>query len=171
MRWAVLLGLVVAFSAAAQNSDETMSKTTLGQRNPNLADGAQALMDGDAEMGIRLTHLGLTVANSERERKAAHSNLCAGYLMLEQLDTALRHCNWVLERDDRQWRTLNNRALVYIALERYEDARIDIERGQELAPNSEKLKEVKGRYRDAVEPVIEAITIDDRRPADREDEP
>ena len=40
---------------------------------------------------------------------------------------------------------------------------MDIIRGQELRPNSETLKEVKGLYLDEVEPVDEKITIDDRR--------
>jgi hypothetical protein len=83
--------------------------------------------------------------------------------MLGQAETALVHCDWVLERDEFHWRTYNNRALVYLTLDRYEESEMDIIRGQELRPNSETLKEVKGLYLDEVEPVDEKITIDDRR--------
>jgi tetratricopeptide (TPR) repeat protein len=83
--------------------------------------------------------------------------------MLNQLETALEHCNWVLERDPYHWRSYNNRALVYLRLERFEESEADIRSGQELNPRSEKLKEVKGIYLDTVEPVEERITIDDRR--------
>ena len=112
---------------------------------------------------MQLTLKGLQFANGRLEEKTAHSNLCAGFLLLNQLDTALIHCNWVLERDPGHWRTYNNRALVYLRLERFAESEADIERGQRLNPRSENLKEVKGIYLDEVEPVNEEITIDDRR--------
>ena len=80
-----------------------------------------------------------------------------------QPEAALRHCDWVLQRDERHWRTYNNRALVYLRLERFSEADSDILKGQELAPNSEKLKEVKALYLDEVDPVIESISMDERR--------
>jgi len=83
--------------------------------------------------------------------------------LLGQAETALEHCDWVLERDPNHWRTYNNRAIVYLRLERFEESEADIRKGQELNPRSEKLKEVKGMYLDKVEPVDEKITIDDRR--------
>ena len=83
--------------------------------------------------------------------------------MLRQAETALVHCNWVLERDPSHWRTYNNRALVYLRLERFDESDADIKRGQALKPDSETLKEVKGMYLDEVEPVTEKIIIDDQR--------
>ncbi len=158
-----ILVLLIAGAAASADEQKAQSKTVIGPRNINLHDGANALLAGDIEEGVRLTALGLEHAATTRERKIGHSNLCAGYLMLEQLETALWHCNWVLERDENHWRTYNNRALVYLAMERYEESEADIRRGQSLNPRSEKLKEVKGMYLDEVEPVMENITIDDRR--------
>jgi tetratricopeptide (TPR) repeat protein len=110
-----------------------------------------------------LTLRGLELAQGLRERKIGHANLCGGYVLLSQAETALEHCNWVLERDPYHWRTYNNRALAYLQLERFEEAEADIKRGQDLNPRSENLKEVKGMYLDEVEPVNEEITIDDRR--------
>ncbi len=164
-RWHMLL---VVFALAATQicmaqDQETGSKTVLGPRNVYLYDGANTLKAGDGEEGVRLTMLGLQSAHGKRELQAAHANLCAGFLMLEQFQTALGHCDWVLERYENHWRSYNNRALVYLFLERYEESEADIRRGQELNPRSETLKEVKGMYLDEVAPVTEEIHIDERR--------
>ena len=155
------IGLVSAVQVNAE--EEAAARTVLGPSNPDLYDGANALMAGDAEEGVRLTVRGLKTAQGQREEKVGHANLCAGFLLLGQADTALEHCNWVLQVDPYHWRTYNNRALVYLHLERFEESEADIRRGQELNPRSEKLKEVKGLYLDKVQPVDEKITIDDRR--------
>jgi tetratricopeptide (TPR) repeat protein len=158
-----LLAMMV-LAAVQVSADETaQSKTVIGPRNIYLFDGANALLAKNAEKGVALTIKGLAFAQGLREEKVGHSNLCAGFMMLRQPETALAHCNWVLDRDPNHWRSYNNRALVYLALERFEESEADIKRGQELNPRSEKLKEVKGMYLDRVEPVDEKITIDDRR--------
>ncbi len=164
-RWQILLAIWVlaATQAYAAEDKEPGSKTVLGPRNINLYDGANALRAGDGKEGVRLTLLGMNVAQGKYESKVAHANLCAGFLLLEQLNTALGHCNWVLERYEDHWRTYNNRALVYLGMERFDEAEADIRRGQTLKPGSEKLKEVKGMYLDQVAPVTEQILIDERR--------
>lgn len=139
------------------------AKTVLGPRNIYLYDGAQALMAGDGEEGVRLTLRGLETAQGSRETKSAHGNLCAGYMMIDRPEQALRHCNWVLERYEKHWKTYNNRALVYMKLGRYEEAEEDIRKGQEINPGSRTLKIVKGMYLDETEPVTTKIEIDDRR--------
>ncbi len=151
-------------------ADETPdSRTVLGPRNPDLANGAQALLEGDAEEGVRLTRLGLAAALGRRERQAALGNLCAGYLLLDQFDEAIGYCDQALAENDRNWRVYNNRALVYLRLARFEEAEADIVRGQELAPNARTLKVAKGMLLDETDPVSPSIVIDDRRePADDE---
>jgi hypothetical protein len=61
-------------------------------KNAKLQDGAGALYAGKAEDGIELTLAGLKEARSPLERRTGLSNLCAGYLMLEQLEQALKYC-------------------------------------------------------------------------------
>ena len=160
-----LLLLAITSLAAVQTfaDGQTESRTVIGPSNIYLYDGAIALLAGNPDEGVPLTLKGLQFAHGQRETKIAHSNLCAGFLMLGQAETALVHCNWVLDIDPNYWRAYNNRALVYLRLERYAESEADIKRGQELNPRSEKLKDVKGLYLDEVEPVDEKITIDDRR--------
>ena len=171
----LLLAMISLAAVVVYADKEPDSRTVIGPRNIDLYDGANALTDGDAKSGVALTLSGLKFAEGQREEKIAHSNLCAGFLLLGQPETALVHCDWVIERDPAHWRTYNNRALVYLRLQRIEESAADIKKGQELRPSSEKLKETKGLYLDKVDPVAESITIDDRRkeadvPAERPDQ-
>ena len=161
-RYQMLLAIfcVSSVSIATQAQE---AKTVVGPVNPELHDGAEALLAGDAEAGVRLTLIGLQQANTARERYTAWSNLCAGYVMLEQLDTALDYCNRVIEATDGHWRAYSNRALVYVKLKRYDEAEQDLQKGEALSPGARTLKAVRAMLRDAVEPVAPSIVIDDRR--------
>ncbi len=166
----VLIAIVLlAWSQVAAEED---NRTIIGPRNPQLAEGAQALNAGDAEEGVRLTLRGLEIAQGDRERKSAHSNLCAGYLLMDQPIAALKHCDEAIAIDPRFWRAYNNRALVYLRLDRFEESEADVARGQALRPSSVKLKETRGLLLDETDPVVESIEVDERRSAingDQED--
>ena len=106
---------------------------------------------------------GLKTAQGKREKEAALSNLCAGYIMIDQLDSALMYCNMLLLSNDRHWRGRNNRALIYVMQKEYKKAEEDLLIGQEINPNARTLKVVKGMLMDATHPVESNIIIDDRR--------
>ena len=141
------------------------NKTVIGSSNPPLKDGADALRAGDAEEGIRLTLIGLRQSISSRERQTAKSNLCAGYVMLEQLETALAYCDDVLADNDQHWRAYSNRALVYVKLKRFAEAEQDLQKGEAISPRARTLKAVRKMLLDATNPVAPIIVIDDRRRA------
>ena len=157
--------LLVWSSAGAQNGGGTLDqqKTVIGPRNPFLADGAKALINGHGERGVELTRKGLEVARGTFEHKAALSNLCVGYLMIEQLDKALQACNEALEQDPEFWRAYNNRALVYMELGRFAESEADINSGQALQPESRHLKITRARLLDLTKPVVPIVEIDERR--------
>lgn len=165
-RWinAFMLILLMAAPAAADTEvkNEQMSKTVLGVRNVPLREGADAMLSGDWEYGIRLTHMGLDQAHGSREIEAALSNLCAGYLQIQKYTEALRYCEDLLERNADNWRGYNNRALIYIKTEQWEKARLDLERGEELNGGAHTMKRARAMYMDALYPVAPEIEIDDR---------
>ncbi len=168
-----LLFLAVALAPAGRAQEtsapvEGQSKTVIGPRNPDLQEGAQQLLRGNAELGVELTLRGLEYAQGAREEEAALANLCAGYIMLKQYDEALRYCDLVLARNDRNWRGYNNRALIYIHREEYEKAHADLLRGEELNPEARTIQIARAMYLDAVAPVTPEIEIDDRRQVDDE---
>ena len=168
----IIAGLLLAAqNAVAQRTGADSpenSKTVIGPRNPFLAEGADALLRGDAELGVKLTEKGLAIAQGRVEHKAALSNLCAGYLLVKQPEKALRACNDVLELDPDFWRAYNNRALVYLELGEFEKSRADVRRGQELRPTSKNLKLTRGMLLDATDPVVPTVEVDERRKADED---
>ena len=163
---AIVVGVCCTAEVFAQEA-----RTVIGPRNPELAAGADALLAGDAEKGVRLTLLGLERASGARDRKIAMTNLCAGYVLLDDLQSALEYCNRVLEIDDRHWKAYSNRALVYVRMKRYDEAEADLQRGEAIAPNARTLRAVRAMLLDAIEPVAPNVVIDDRRqpPADDND--
>ena len=163
-----LLGLLCLFFLVPLRADErpseaTSAATVFGPRNADLYEGAQLLIRGKYEEGIRRTRLGLDIANNDRERQAGLSNLCAGYLRLKEYEVALEYCNQALQINARNWRALSNRALVNIMLEQYTAAERDIDLAEEVAPYARAIKEARAIFLDATQPVSPYIEIDDRR--------
>jgi Flp pilus assembly protein TadD len=132
-------------------------------KNAKLQDGAGALRAGDAEDGIELTLAGLREARTPQERRTGLTNLCAGYLMLEELDEALRYCNDALALNDRNWRIYNNRALIYVLQRRFDEAEADLAKCEELHPRSSATRRVRQMLLHAKNPVAPVITVDDQR--------
>ena len=163
-----IVGCLCFFAAGVLAQSNT---TVIGPSNPDLKYGADALLAGDADEGVRLTLIGLKFAGGKRDRQTAKSNLCAGYLMLREYDTALAYCDEVLAENDEYWRAYSNRALVYVKIGRFEDAEQDLQRGEAIRPGSRTLKAVRRMLLDAASPVSPNIIIDDRRdPAEDADE-
>lgn len=155
---ALWLILLIGITCQAQDNS-----TVLGPSNVPLQDGANALRIGDAEEGVRLTLLGLSQASNSRERQTAQSNLCAGYYLLKRYQEGLAYCDAALKVNDRYWRALSNRALIYIKLRRFDEADADLTAGEEITPNSNTLQAVRKMFLDATNPVAPSVVIDDRR--------
>ncbi len=167
----LLAFLIVPVHAEPQN-DERMdsgSKVVLGVKNMPLKRGAEKLLSGNYEEGVRLTHEGMEQAFGVREEEAALSNLCAGYLQLGKYETALQYCDILLVRNDKHWRGYNNRALIYIKTKQWDKAEADLIKGEELNAGAYTMKVARAMYMDAVHPVAPEIEIDDRANSDRDE--
>jgi len=153
----------LCWGQASRIGKDPSTMTVIGPRNVPLYDGAQELLAGNAAEGVRLTHKGLQLALGAREAEAALSNLCAGYIKLALYDNALKYCELLLARNDKNWRGYNNRAIIYIMTKQWDKADQDLTRGEELHPNARTLKVARSMYMDAVYPVAPEIEIDDRQ--------
>jgi tetratricopeptide (TPR) repeat protein len=145
------------------------NKTVLGPTNPHLHDGAEALMAGDAEEGVRKTLEGLQYASSQRDRVSGMSNVCAGYVMLGEPEKALAYCDQALEINDQHWRARSNRAFAHIKLGNFEEAEQDLQVAEAIAPHSRNVKVIRSMLLDATDPVAPLVIIDDRRQAGDDD--
>jgi tetratricopeptide (TPR) repeat protein len=161
-----LLVLPVCLLLAASLSFSQEAKTVIGPANPDLAAGADALLAGDPERGVALTLQGLRLETRRRDRVAGLSNLCAGYIMLERLETAIEYCQLALAEDDRHWRAISNQALALVMLGRYDEADKALQRAEAIAPNARKVQTVRAMLRDKTDPVAPSVIIDDRRHPD-----
>jgi tetratricopeptide (TPR) repeat protein len=168
---ALLLAAPLCWGQIKERLDTPQNPTTvIGPRNLPLYNGAQALLAGDNEEGIKLTLEGLKIAVGRREEEAALSNLCAGYVKQGNYDEALRYCNILLTRNDKNWRGYNNRAVTYIMMKQWEKANQDLLKGEALNPGARTLKIARAMYMDAVHPVRPEVEIDDRDPSDENGE-
>jgi tetratricopeptide (TPR) repeat protein len=125
-----------AQSLATQANQQAMSSTVIGLENPLLARGAEALIAGQAEEGVRLTLEGLKLPAPPRDIAAAHANLCAGYVLLHRYDEALTQCDLAITLDSSNWRAFNNRAAVFSAQGLYDKAIEDVLVGLKLSPGA-----------------------------------
>ena len=164
-RFILVFMLLLASHLLAQED----SRILIGPQNVDLADGAEALLRGDAETGVQLTLAGLAMAAGRDERLTGLANLCAGYLLLGQQEKALDYCNRALAINSRHWRSLSNRALIYIQMQRFEDAADDLRLGQQISPGAEQLKEVRGLLMDALRPVEPEVSINERSANDEKE--
>jgi Flp pilus assembly protein TadD len=162
--------LFAGIGATAVAQEDQHARTVIGPSNIDLADGAEALLAGDAEKGVRLTERGLPKATNDRERVAGYSNLCAGLIMLERYGEALDACNRALAINDGHWRSYSNRALVFLRMSKFEEAGRDIASAEAISPNARSVRIVKSMWLDATHPVRPSITIDDRRSSGNGDE-
>ena len=159
-----LVAFFLSVTAASAGGQAGEGDVAVGPtKNASLHDGANALNAGRAEDGIELTQEGLRTARTPQERRTALTNLCAGYLMLEELDEALRYCNDALALSDRNWRVYNNRALIYVLQRRFDEAEADLAKCEELHPRSSATKRVRQMLLHAKNPVAPLITVDDQR--------
>ncbi|MGI9204515.1 MAG: tetratricopeptide repeat protein [Woeseiaceae bacterium] len=159
----VLLAPLCWGQGADRIARDPNTQTVIGPRNIPLDDGAKALLAGRDEEGVELTLKGLKFAQGRREHEAALSNLCAGYVKLGKYDEALKYCDLLLARNDKNWRGYNNRAVVYIQMKQWEKAEQDLTKGEALNPGARTMKVARSMYMDAVHPVRPEIEIDDRQ--------
>lgn len=141
LRWgwiaAIACGIAPSMLTAAEPSSG--SATVLGA-NPQLSEGAQAMLAGDWQRGIELTHLGLNATVSLSDRAAALANLCAAHAALKQYHEALGFCDQSLAIDEDNWEAWQNRAACHLGLNKIEESLRDLQRGLALNPDSDALQ-------------------------------
>lgn len=157
---AACLGLLLGSVAAAQDGigdgrlqgDHRVpgSRTVIGAENSLLSVGAQALLAGRYEEGIRLTLLGLERAGmSDQMRAGGLSNLCAGFAALNETSQAIEYCSQSIALNDRNWRAWSNRSYAYWLRGEIEQAGADLERATSINDRARQLFHIRGMLNEA----------------------
>lgn len=131
----------------AQTPPENQATTVIGA-NPDLSEGAAAMMSGDWQRGIDLTQAAITGVLTPGDRAAALANLCAGYAALKQYEKGIDFCSQSLQIDANNWRAWQNHAACNLGLGKIEESLQDIQRGLQLNPDSDALQKTLAIARD-----------------------
>jgi tetratricopeptide (TPR) repeat protein len=151
---AILGGLAICLLAgpgwAQSGSSSPDNRTVLGGGNDLLSAGASAIRAGLYDEGIRLTNQGLERRdNSDSDRAAALSNLCAAYAAKSVPDAAIRLCTESLAIDNRNWRAYSNRSYAYWLKGMYAEATFDLDAAAAISPKARQVLQIRGMINEA----------------------
>lgn len=127
---------------ASQAEERSAENKMIFAQDGEIRAGEQALIAGDLETAIELFLAGLPKASTRRNEAAALNNLCAAYGTLGKFDTALGYCDRALVLRPNNWRAYTNRARSLVGIGELDAAIEAANRGLEIAPNAEPLKEI-----------------------------
>ena len=131
---AILVAALAPLGVLAQ--EDSASKTVIGPENVFLADGARAIQTGDYALGVDLTLKGLKLNPRAKQRVAALSNVCAGYIGLKLYHDAKSYCDAAIEINPNFWRAYNNRAVLLLRTGNTLAAIEVLKQGLEIRPGS-----------------------------------
>jgi len=150
---AILSGLATCLIGGpvwAQIDAQPDNRTVIGGGNQLLSSGADAIRAGFYDEGIRLTSLGLERRdNTDRDRAAALSNLCAAYAAKREPDTAIEHCTESLAVNPSNWRAFSNRAYAYWLKGMFAEASVDLNAAAALSPRAEQVAQIRAMINEA----------------------
>jgi tetratricopeptide (TPR) repeat protein len=152
----------MAGSGWTQTDAPPDNRSVLGGGNDLLAAGSNAIRAGLYDEGIRLTMLGLDRRdNSDGERAAALSNLCAAYAAKNVPDTAIQFCTQSLAIDSRNWRAFSNRSYAYWLKGMFAEATFDLDAAAGISPKAKQVLQIRGMINESgLQP---RITVEDHQ--------
>jgi tetratricopeptide (TPR) repeat protein len=126
------------------------TRSVFGPQNELLRAGAESIRYGRYDEGIRLTLLGLERrGNSDRNRAAGLSNLCAAFAAQNDPDQAIVYCTQSLEISDLNWQAWSNRSYAYWLKAMYDEAASDLERAMSINDQARQLSQIRGMLNEA----------------------
>lgn len=133
----------------------------------------QMYRDGKYEEALEFYTEALSIAKSNPQKIALHSNRAACFLKLHQFKKAAAECTSVLELDHEHTGALMLRAQTLVTLKEYHSALFDVNRLIELNPSSEVYQNLEARLKTQVSlaPIPEVETeLEDEDEDDDDDD-
>ncbi len=144
------LAMSLAGAAIAQSDQQADSRTVLGGGDEYLSAAAEAIRAGEYEDGIRLTAIGLDRPQTEHDRAAALSNLCAAHAAKGEPDNAIKYCGESLAINEHNWRAYINRSYAYYLKRMFAESRADLVVAENLNPNARQIEQIRGMINERI---------------------
>jgi tetratricopeptide (TPR) repeat protein len=135
---------LAAGTAGAQLQQTPDSRTVLGGGDEYLSAAADAIRAGEYEDGIRLTTLGLERPQSQPDRAAALSNLCAAHAAKGEPDAAIKYCDESIAMNEHNWRAYINRSYAYYLKRMFTESSADLAVAETLNPTARQIEQIRG---------------------------
>lgn len=108
---------------------------------PEIREGGKLINEGEVEEGIAMIRSVINKGLPLKFQAHGYTNLCGGYLRLQEYTKAIRYCRRAIKFDSTIWQALSNRGAARFALGRYGEAAEDFRRAIKLDPENTALKE------------------------------
>lgn len=163
MRYSKLFCLVILLSSGAVSAQKAIdhglealegrtpdNRMVFGPGSSLLSAGAEAIRYGRYDEGIRLTLMGLErPGNTDQNRAAALSNICAAHAAKNEPDQAIEYCTQSLELNENNWHAFSNRSYAYWLKDMYAEADADLKAATALNPDARQVMQIRGMLNEA----------------------
>lgn len=105
-----------------------------------LEQGKALIQQGHGEEAVKYFERALRISNSDLQLAKVHNGLCAAFIIEEEWESALRHCNKAIQLRSNDWRFYNNRGNIYLETGQIDKAIEQYNLGLKLAPQAFTIK-------------------------------
>ena len=102
--------------------------------------GREHVQVGDSTKAKEYFYTALEHDPSENDMSRIHNGLCVSFIMEENWEDAMKHCNLAIKLRPSNWRFYNNRGNIYLHIGDHEKAIVEYKHGLKLAPSAYVLK-------------------------------
>lgn len=145
MGYKLLVGFACTLVAGTVWAQAADNRSIIGAGNEFLSAGSFAIRIGQYDEGIRLTLLGLTRYQPNREdRAAALSNLCAAHAAKGEPDIAIPFCDESIDMNARNWRAYSNLSYAYFLKGMLTEATDSLMLAADISPDAKQVVQIRG---------------------------
>lgn len=130
------LGFASSASADRPSSESAMKFEIVVKASESLARAHDLILVGDSAGARKIYERTLDNNLTTVQRARVHNGLCVTYIMDEEWESAMKHCDTAIRIVPNNWRFYNNRGNIYLETGDYDSAYEQYQEGLRFAPKS-----------------------------------